>query len=163
VLGLIELSGEATPYALKQAVSVSLGNFWTIQHAQLYSEPERLAKAGYLKERREEGGRRRRHYSLTKKGKAAIEKWRETPADRIYELRDLGLLKLFFEADPVQVADAQLEIHRRKLAELEAFRKLDFGEEPRGPWLTLDAGIRHERVSIEFWEDVRSKRRRRRG
>jgi len=163
VLGLIELCGEATPYALKQAVSVSLGNFWTIQHAQLYSEPERLAKAGYLKERREEGGRRRRHYSLTKKGRTAIEEWRDTPADRIYELRDLGLLKLFFGADPAQVAESQLEIHRRKLAELEAFQKFDSGDGPRGPWLTLEAGILHERVAIDFWEDARSKRRRRRG
>ena len=68
VLGLIELSGEATPYDLKQAVGRSLGNFWSLQHAQLYSEPERLAEAGYLKERREEGGRRRRHYSLTAEG-----------------------------------------------------------------------------------------------
>ena len=163
MLGLIELSGEATPYALKQAVKVSLGNFWTLQHAQLYSEPERLAKAGYLKERREEGGRRRRHYSLTKKGKSAIAQWRDTPADRIYELRDLGLLKLFFGADPVQVAETQIEIHRRKLAELEAYQKLDFGEDPRGPWLTLEAGIRHERVAIEFWEERRKKRRQRRG
>jgi DNA-binding PadR family transcriptional regulator len=65
VLGLIEGGGEATPYDLKQAVAASLGDFWTLQHAQLYTEPERLAGAGYLKERREEGGRRRRHYSTS--------------------------------------------------------------------------------------------------
>ena len=38
--------GEATPYRLKQMVAASVGNFWTLQHAQLYTEPERLAKAG---------------------------------------------------------------------------------------------------------------------
>jgi PadR family transcriptional regulator, regulatory protein AphA len=163
VLGLIELSGEATPYGLKQAVAVSLGNFWTLQHAQLYSEPERLAKAGYLKVRQEETGRRRKHYSITKKGREALDDWRETPPERLYELRDPGLLKLFFGADPAVVADTQLEAHKRKLAELETLRKLDFGEEPRGPWLTLDAGIRHEHTAIEYWQDVRRKRRRGRG
>jgi DNA-binding PadR family transcriptional regulator len=155
VLGLIELSGEATPYELKQAVALSLGNFWSLQHAQLYSEPERLFAAGYLKQRREEGGRRRRHYSLTAKGRRALEDWRKAPADRIYEIRDIGLLKLFFGAEPSTVAEAQLDLHREKLAELEALRGFDSGEEPRGPWLTLEAGIRHERVTIDFWEELR--------
>jgi PadR family transcriptional regulator, regulatory protein AphA len=160
VLGMIEMAGEATPYDLKRGVSVSLGNFWSLQHAQLYSEPERLAKAGYLKERREEGGRRRRHYSITRKGRDVLAEWRDTPPDKLFEIRDLGLLKLFFGADPAMVADAQLEAHKRKLAELETYKRLDFGEEPRGPWLTLDAGIRHEHTAIEYWEGVRKKRRR---
>jgi PadR family transcriptional regulator, regulatory protein AphA len=48
VLGFVAWSGEATPYRLKQLVARSVGNFWTLQHAQLYTEPERLAAAGYL-------------------------------------------------------------------------------------------------------------------
>ena len=59
VLGLLELIGEGTPYDLKQAVGMTVGHFWTFQHAQLYTETERLAKAGLLSERREAGGRRR--------------------------------------------------------------------------------------------------------
>lgn len=161
VLGLIELSGEATPYELKTAVNLSLGNFWSLQHAQLYSEPERLANAGYLKERREETGRRRRHYSITKKGREALAEWRDTPAERILELRDLGLLKVFFGADPAEVADSQLEMYRRKLAEYEGLKHIDVGAEPRGPWLTLEAGIRHTNTAIDFWEEQRRKRRRR--
>ncbi len=161
VLGLIELSGEATPYELKAAVNLSLGNFWSLQHAQLYSEPERLAQAGYLKERREESGRRRRHYSITKKGRDALVKWREAPSERVLELRDLGLLKVFFGADPSEVAEDQIEMYRRKLAEYEGLKRIDVGVEPRGPWLTLDAGIRHTKTSIEFWEEQRRKRRRR--
>ena len=64
VLGFVDWAGEATPYRLKQLVADSVGYFWTLQHAQLYSEPERLAKAGYLTERREAGGRRRKLYSI---------------------------------------------------------------------------------------------------
>lgn len=158
VLGLIELAGEATPYDLKQAVKISLGNFWTIQHAQLYSEPERLAKAGYLEERREETGRRRRHYSITAKGSAALDEWRKAPVDDLYELRDPALLKLFFGADPRKVAEDQIDAHRRKLAELEGLRGLDMGERPRGPWLTLDAGIGHAEEFLKFWEKLRKQR-----
>jgi DNA-binding PadR family transcriptional regulator len=156
VLGLLQLSGEATPYDLKQAVSATLGNFWSLQHAQLYTEPQRLADAGYLKERREEGGRRRRHYSLTAKGRKAFEDWRREPTDRLSELRDLGLLKLFFGADQAELAAVQVDAWRRKLAEYEALRGLDEGEGPRGPWLTLDAGIAHTHEWIRFWESVGS-------
>jgi DNA-binding PadR family transcriptional regulator len=162
VLGLLEQCAEATPYDLKQIVGLSLGNFWSLQHAQLYSEPERLANAGYLKERREEGGRRRRHYSITARGAKALEEWRRSPAERLYELRDLGLLKVFFGADPEAVAEAQLEAHRGKLAEYEALQRFDEGREPRGPWLTLEAGIGHERETIRFWESLRAKAKGRR-
>jgi PadR family transcriptional regulator AphA len=156
VLGLLEMSGEATPYDLKQAVSATLGNFWSLQHAQLYTEPQRLTEAGYLKERREEGGRRRRHYSLTAKGRRTFEEWRGEPTDRLSELRDLALLKLFFGADRRPLAEVQAEAWRRKLAEYEAFKSLDTGEGPRNAWLTLDCGIEHTRVWIRFWESVGS-------
>lgn len=158
MLGLLEMSGEATPYELKQAVAVTLGNFWSVQHAQLYSEPERLAKAGYLSERREEGGRRRRRYSLTAKGKGALEEWRETPTEQLSELRDLALLKLFFGADPAELGEVQLEAHRRKLAEYEVMRRMDPGDGARGPWLALDSGIGHEREWVRFWQRLRKER-----
>lgn len=154
VLGLLKQCGEATPYELKQAVSISLGNFWSIQHAQLYSEPERLAEAGYLKHKQEKTGRRRKRYSLTAKGRRAIKEWRETPTDQLSELRDPGLLKLFFGADPAELAEIQLEAHRRKLAEYEVLKRFDTGEEPRGPWLTLESGIGHEREWVRFWEGL---------
>jgi len=154
VLGLLEMSGESTPYELKQAVANTLGEFWSVQHAQLYSEPERLAEAGYLRERREEGGRRRRRYSLTAKGTRALEEWRAAPTDQLSELRDLALLKLFFGADVGPLAEAQLEAHRQKLEQYEGMRRGDPGTGPRGPWLALDSGIGHEREWVRFWEGI---------
>ena len=48
-----------------------------------------------------------------------------------------------------------------KLAEYEGLKRLDVGDQPRGPWSTLEAGIRHTQTAIEFWEEQRGKRRRR--
>jgi PadR family transcriptional regulator, regulatory protein AphA len=152
VLGLLELGGECTPYGLKQLVASSVGNFWTLHHAQLYTEPERLAKDGYVSEKREEGGRRRKLYELTAKGRAALDDWRAEGTSSLGELREPALLKLFFGADPAKLAAIQIPAHRQKLAEYEAIRNGMPPEVPDGPRLALEAGILHERNSIVFWE-----------
>lgn len=154
VLGLLERAGEATPYDLKQLVAASIGNFWSVPHSQLYAEPERLTGFGYLRERRETDGRRRRLYSLTERGFGALTAWRHEPTDQLPEMRDPGLLKLFFGADERTLAAVRLNAHRAKLAGYEARRRLDPGDGPRGPWRTLDAGIAHEREWVRFWEQL---------
>ena len=68
VLGLLEF-GDATPYELKTRVADTVGSFWSVPHSALYAEPERLAKAGLVAERREQGGRRRREFSITDAGR----------------------------------------------------------------------------------------------
>lgn len=151
VLGVLEAAGEATPYDLKQLVAASLGNFWSLQHAQLYTEPARLAAAGYATERREEGGRRRKHYELTAKGRKALRDWLREPTEELAELRDTALLRVFFGADPASQATGQLRAHREKLAEYERILG-EAGEElPDGVRMTLEAGIGHERESVRFW------------
>ena len=154
VLGLIERAGEATPYELKQVVAETVGNFWSVPHSQLYAEPERLANAGYLVERRERGGRRRRLYSLTDRGREALEAWRAEPTAELPELRDPGLLKLFFGAEERALAAVRRDAHRAKLDAYEAQRGLDTGEGPRGPWRALEAGIAHEREWVRFWAEI---------
>jgi DNA-binding PadR family transcriptional regulator len=90
VLGLLDALGEATPYDLKQLLAASVGNFWTVQHSALYAEPERLAAGGYVSERREQGGRRRRRYRITAKGRRALREWAAEPTADFTELRDSG-------------------------------------------------------------------------
>jgi DNA-binding PadR family transcriptional regulator len=151
VLGVLNAAGESTPYELKQGVAVSLGNFWSLQHAQLYSEPERLAAAGYLTERREEKGRRRKHYKITAKGRRALADWLEETTDELPELRDRALLKIFFGADPGPLATRQLAAHRAKLEEYERIAELGDEYLPKGPRTTLDAGIAIEKEWVRFW------------
>lgn len=154
VLGLIEAAGESTPYDLKQGVAQTIGNFWSIPHSQLYAEPKRLARGGLLAERRERGGRRRIIYRLTAEGREALTAWRREGEAAMPELRDPSLLKLFLGAEPERVAEAQAEAHRQRLAGYEALSAADDGSAPRGPWLALRAGIRHEREWVDYWETI---------
>jgi PadR family transcriptional regulator, regulatory protein AphA len=155
VLGLLDQAGEATPYRLKQMVGVSVGFFWKLQHAQLYTEPERLAKGGYVTEEQETGGRRRKLYRITGKGREALAEWRAEPSGQMYEVRDLGLLKLFFGAEPKPLAEAQLEAHSAELEEYERIRETMPPGLPEGQRLALELGMRQARTWIEFWDEVR--------
>jgi PadR family transcriptional regulator AphA len=154
VLGLLSMfPTAATPYDLKRTAAASVGQFWTLPHSQLYSEPARLTRGGYLTEQQEQGGRRRKLYSLTDSGREALENWLHVFTPEPYVLRDPALLKLFFGADAHNLAEGQLATHRQKLAEYEAYAAHDPGTGPRGPWQALDLGIRHERETIQFWEE----------
>jgi PadR family transcriptional regulator, regulatory protein AphA len=155
VLGLIEQMQPASPYDLKLAVAMGVGQFWSLPHTQLYAECARLAKAGLLAERREESGRRRRIYRLNATGKEALDSWRAEPTGDLYELRDAGLLKLFFGADPKRLAPRQLDAHQAKLreyeAQLEECRRI---EAPAGIIHAIEAGIGHEREYVRFWSKL---------
>ena len=155
VMGLLGQAGEATPYDLKQIVAATIGNFFSIPHSQLYAEPERLAKAGYLTERRERTGRRRKHYAMTAKGRKALDEWLSTPTEELYELRDPGLLKLAFGSDPRELARTQLEGHEQRLEELQVMaRTLQVAGASEGARLVAEAGIGHQREYIRFWKRV---------
>jgi DNA-binding PadR family transcriptional regulator len=156
VLGLVDQLGTATPYDLKQAAALGVGYFWSLPHTQLYSEPARLAAAGYLKEDREHTGRRRRLYSLEPRGREALERWRSEPSADLYEIRDAGLLRLFFGADIAVLAEAQLQAHRDNLRHLEGLEaEAGAAEIPAGVRLALEAGIGHAREYVRFWTAVR--------
>jgi PadR family transcriptional regulator AphA len=69
------------------------------------------------------------------------------------ELRDPGILKLFFGGNPERLAGAQLATHRQHLSELEALAEQMEGQSavPRGFHLTVRAGLGHEREWVRFW------------
>lgn len=153
VLGLVKEAGEATPYALKQMAAATVGNFFSIPHSQLYAEPDRLAKAGHLSVRREQSGRRRKHYSLTRKGEKALAAWLETPTGELYELRDPGLLKLAFGSDAGALAKAQLPVHEERLERFQTIlRVLEASGATTQQRLVVEAGIGHEREYLRFWK-----------
>jgi PadR family transcriptional regulator AphA len=155
VLGLIEQLQPATPYDLKQAAAISVANFWSLPHTQLYLECSRLAEAGHLSERRETSGRRKRVYRLTRKGTDALDRWRSEATAELYELRDAGILKLYFGGDPAQLAKRQVEAHERKLKEYkEQLADCRQADAPSQITLAIEAGIGHEREYVRFWSKL---------
>jgi PadR family transcriptional regulator, regulatory protein AphA len=153
VLGLLAQAHGVTPYDLKAMVAGGIGNLWSLQHTQLYAEPERLTKAGYLTETREDGGRRRKLYSITSAGREALAAWLGSgPGDDLPEVRDIGLLKVYFGADPSSFAAKLAEVHRVKLREYEALEEaLRDDPELAGPLTALRAGLGHEREWVRYW------------
>lgn len=151
VLGLLARAGEATPYQLKTVVASSIAGFWTVQHAQLYAEPQRLARAGLVSERQEEGGRRRRTYALTDAGREALERWLAEPTEAIGEIRQPGLLQLFLGAEPGPLAQAQRAAHAERLAQYEALHETTGAHMEDGMRLALEAGMALEREWVRYW------------
>jgi PadR family transcriptional regulator AphA len=122
VMGLVAFLGRATSYDMKRLVGMSIGYFWTFPHSQLYAEPDRLVGMGLLEETREEGGRRRRLYSMTDAGFEELKDWLADPETPPIEMRDTATLKLFFGnlAGPENVrklAEKQVEAQQRLMEE----------------------------------------------
>jgi PadR family transcriptional regulator AphA len=118
VLALLEQFGESTSYDIKQAIELSIQNFWPVPHTTAYEEPARLATDGYLSVRQEEGGRRRRFYSLTEKGHEALAAWAADPAVAPPQLREEAILKVFAGGDPAPLAESRRTWHEAKRDEL---------------------------------------------
>jgi PadR family transcriptional regulator, regulatory protein AphA len=171
VLGLLAREGPSTPYELEQHVRATLGNFWSFAHTLLYSEPPRLAALDLVTETRETEGRRRRIFAITPAGTSALSSWLDRPSGASTELRDLGLLQLFF-ADlasgeaRLRLAEQQLAIHQAKLSAYQEDARLERppGELRRGQrtvehWRgeTLRMGLLYEGVAVDFWTGIVTK------
>jgi DNA-binding PadR family transcriptional regulator len=171
VLGLLAREGPSTPYALERHVATTLGNFWSFPHTLLYSEPSRLEALGLVTETRESDGRRRRTFAITSAGFDELTAWLERPARARTELRDLGLLQLFFmdlasEEAGTRLAREQLAIHQAKLAAYEADARIERrGGHPASGlrtvehWrgATLPMGLLYEGAAVAFWQGVADK------
>lgn len=156
VLGLIRYLGESTPYDLKRAIEQSVENFWPVPHTTFYAEPARLAAAGYLSERREDTGRRRRLYSLTPQGDHALTDWVADEGAAPPQLRDEMMLKLFLGAEPGPLLRERVDWHRAKLEELEAYLATVRAEAgPAGVERSLVAGTAYNRLLMEMLEAIR--------
>lgn len=96
ILGMLKL-GVATGYDVKKAIDSSTRFFWTASYGQIYPELKRLRKAGLVRAKEVPRGRvKRTVYSLTPKGEKALHEWLTDSQNVLYELRDEGLLRLFF-------------------------------------------------------------------
>jgi PadR family transcriptional regulator AphA len=111
ILGFLRLGAE-TGYEIKQLTDRSTRFFWGASYGQIYPELRRLEREGLAVGSDEpRGGVRRRVYRITKAGERAVSEWLADPRED-FELRDEGLLKLFFGAALDE--DGLLELVRRR-------------------------------------------------
>ncbi len=102
-------------YEIKAVVDNSTRFFWAASYGQIYPELKRLSEAGLVTgSDSPTGGRKRTVYEITADGEEELRAWlRQEP--ETFEMRDEGLLKLFFaDALPREEALAILRSMRAK-------------------------------------------------
>lgn len=160
VLGMVSFLGKPTTYDIRRHVGYTFGEIWPFPQSQLYAETGRLAAAGLLAEEREQGGRHRRHFTITDKGRQALSTWLADPSSGPVELRSGGLLKLFFSElitteQVVALARAQEAWYRDQLATYQAI-VARFGDRPQLARRVAVArcGIAYAQTFVDFWADI---------
>src|SRR5438067_5898677 len=155
ILGMIGF-GRQTGYDIKQVVDKSTRHFWAASYGQIYPELRRLEEQGLVGGRPEPSGARARTvYELTEAGERALADWLGSDAPLVYELRDEGMLKLFFSdlASETRIENvrAMREMYERKRAQLTALQGKAGGMR-RGPGLTLEIGLGVSEWLIQWCE-----------
>lgn len=95
ILGLLAIKPWST-YELAQQMSRSLYQVWPRATSNVYEEPRRLVAAGLARsEQRLAGRRRRTEYSITDRGRAALDSWLREPSGPTL-LESEALVKVLF-------------------------------------------------------------------
>ena len=155
ILGMIAF-GRQTGYDIKQFVDRSTRHFWAASYGQIYPELRRLEQQGLVRSRPEPSGARARTvYELTQAGERALGGWLGAGGGLTYELRDEGMLKLFFSdlapETRIENVRAMRALYQRKLDQLSVL-EAKAGVMPTGPRLTLEIGLGITRWLIEWCE-----------
>jgi DNA-binding PadR family transcriptional regulator len=145
ILGMIR-GGPRSGYEIKALVDDTTRFFWAASYGQIYPELKRLAEAGLVAGAdAPTGGRRRTVYEITADGEEELRAWLRQPPST-YEMREEGLLKLFFaDALPPQEAVEILRAmraHRLSVSrQLHAMEPMASEKEDPFPLIVLRGGI----------------------
>jgi DNA-binding PadR family transcriptional regulator len=157
ILGLLAWQPR-TGYEIKQVTDRSTRFFWGASYGQIYPELRRLEAAGLVESREEPRGRLpRRVYSLTDAGRRAVDGWLAETVES-YEVRDEGLLKLFF--GDLMPPERLRELVERRLAWYQEtaalFRGLgdELGELDETSGAVLRHGIELMEWNAAWWTDL---------
>ena len=150
-------------YEIKRMVDRSTRFFWAASYGQIYPELRRLAEAGLVESESQPTGRRKRTvYRLTDAGREQLRSWLDRAAARL-EVRDEGLLKLFFAsaAEPgkaAEIIDAKQRLMEEKVAtlrEIEPVAAALASSDPF-PYLVLRYGLESSEWVIDWCKRARA-------
>jgi DNA-binding PadR family transcriptional regulator len=163
ILGMLEL-GVRTGYDIKKAIDTSTRFFWTASYGQIYPELKRLRKAGLVRAQQEPRGKvKRTVYWLTPKGERALRDWLTDSENVIFEIRDEGLLRLFFGdvlsreevLANLRMQEHLFELVLQRFREIEVLARQGFTEEGRlYPYLALRYGLDYITWARDWYADL---------
>jgi PadR family transcriptional regulator AphA len=171
ILGMVRKEPRSG-YEIKAMVDKTTRFFWAASYGQIYPELKRLSEAGLIAGvDSPTGGRRRTVYEITADGEEELKAWlREAP--RTFEMRDEGLLKLFFAAalEPAEAVEILRAMRAHRIAVNAQLRQMN--EEKAGlddpyPLIVLRSGIEFtdwfadwcERMEVEILAADKEKQR----
>lgn len=159
ILGMVSREPRSG-YEIKALVDNSTRFFWAASYGQIYPELKRLSKAGLVEGvDAPRGGRKRTVYAITAGGEEALKEWLRQPPGT-YEMRDEGLLKLFFAGvlpsrEGAQILASMGEHHRGVLEQLQAIEPKAAAKDALGdpfPLMVLRGGIEFNEWFAEWCE-----------
>src|ERR1051326_8203492 len=115
ILGMVSREPRSG-YEIKALVDDTTRFFWAASYGQIYPELKRLSEAGLVEGRDEPRGERPRTvYAITADGEDELRDWLRRPPET-FEMREEGLLKLFFAGVLPSEEAAQIQIGRAQRA-----------------------------------------------
>ena len=160
VLGMVGL-GQRSGYEIKQAVELSIRFFWTISPAQSIPASRGSSELNCCTAATSRwGGGDGDSDELTTAGQGVLTQWLRSSQPIPFELRDLGMVKLFF-ADTLTPAEASglltavRQRSEQQLAGLRAIEPEARAAERRDkayPPLTLELGIAFHQAMVDVCE-----------
>jgi DNA-binding PadR family transcriptional regulator len=145
ILGMVSREPRSG-YEIKALVDDTTRFFWAASYGQIYPELKRLSEAGLVEGiDAPRGERKRTVYKITPEGEMALKDWlRQPPAT--YEMREEGLLKLFFAGilPPAEATEILGWMREYRLGLAERLRKIEpkaLEKEDPLPLIVLRGGI----------------------
>jgi PadR family transcriptional regulator, regulatory protein AphA len=149
-------------YEIKALVDNSTRFFWAASYGQIYPELKRLSEAGLITgSDSPTGGRKRTVYEITADGEEELRAWlRQTP--ETFEMRDEGLLKLFF-ANALPREEAVEILRSMRAKRLAVYQQLRAIEELKGeiedpfPMIVLQGGLEFSQWFADWCERMEAR------
>jgi DNA-binding PadR family transcriptional regulator len=162
ILGMVSREGRSG-YEIKAMVDNTTRFFWAASYGQIYPELKRLSEAGLIEGiDASRGDRKRTVYAITADGEAELKDWLRKPPETS-EMREEGLLKLFFAGalKPAEAVETLRAMRRKRLELAERLRsmeptKLEQPEDPF-PLMVLRAGIEFNQWFADWCERMEAR------
>jgi DNA-binding PadR family transcriptional regulator len=161
ILGVLAVEPRSG-YDIKALTDKSTRFFWAASYGQIYPELRRLSERGLIEGSDEpHGGRKRTVYRITRDGRDALAAWLNSP-EQVHELRDEGLLKLFFadtlgRDEVVAAVREKRAAHSAALAELREIEPHALAAERVGPAEVLGYGLALNEFAIRWCDQTLDK------